>query len=84
MLRLLFHRTTRRSIYYGTQVVLKSSDRGVTWTEISPDLTRNDLEKQGRNGGPLTPENVGAEYLQHDFLHRRIASRTGPHLGRQR
>ncbi len=49
-------------IYYGTQLVLKSTDRGVTWTEISSDLTRNDLEKQGRNGGPLTPENVGAEY----------------------
>jgi len=49
-------------IYYGTQLVLKSTDRGVTWTEVSSDLTRNDLEKQGRNGGPLTPENVGAEY----------------------
>ncbi len=49
-------------IYYGTQLVLRSTDRGVTWTEISPDLTRNDPEKQGRNGGPLTPENVGAEY----------------------
>ncbi len=50
------------TIYYGTQYVLKSSDRGATWTAISPDLTRNDPEKQGRNGGPLTPENVGAEY----------------------
>ncbi len=49
-------------IYYGTQLVLRSTDRGVTWTEISPDLTRNDPEKQGRNGGPLTPENVGAEF----------------------
>ncbi len=49
-------------IYYGTQYVLKSTDRGATWTAISPDLTRNDPEKQGRNGGPLTPENVGAEY----------------------
>jgi photosystem II stability/assembly factor-like uncharacterized protein len=49
-------------IYYGTQVVLRSTDRGATWTEISPDLTRNDREKQGRNGGPLTPENVGAEF----------------------
>jgi photosystem II stability/assembly factor-like uncharacterized protein len=49
-------------IYYGTQMVLKSTDRGATWTEISPDLTRNDPEKQGRNGGPLTPENVGAEF----------------------
>ncbi|MDH4001858.1 MAG: hypothetical protein OEU52_11400 [Xanthomonadales bacterium] len=49
-------------VYYGTQLVLRSTDRGVTWSEISPDLTRNDPEKQGRNGGPLTPENVGAEY----------------------
>jgi len=49
-------------IYYGTQLLLKSTDRGVTWTEISPDLTRNDPQKQGRNGGPLTPENVGAEF----------------------
>ncbi len=50
------------TIYYGTQYVLKSTDRGATWTAISPDLTRNDPSKQGRNGGPLTPENVGAEY----------------------
>jgi photosystem II stability/assembly factor-like uncharacterized protein len=49
-------------IYYGTQLVLRSTDRGLTWKEISPDLTRNDKEKQGRNGGPLTPENVGAEF----------------------
>jgi photosystem II stability/assembly factor-like uncharacterized protein len=49
-------------IYYGAQKVLKSTDRGATWNEISPDLTRNDIEKQGRNGGPLTPENVGAEF----------------------
>ncbi len=49
-------------IYYGTQLLLKSTDRGASWTEISPDLTRNDPEKQGRNGGPLTPENVGAEF----------------------
>jgi photosystem II stability/assembly factor-like uncharacterized protein len=49
-------------IYYGAQKVLRSADRGATWQEISPDLTRNDPEKQGRNGGPLTPENVGAEF----------------------
>jgi len=49
-------------IYYGTQLVLRSTDRGANWTEFSPDLTRNDPQKQGRNGGPLTPENVGAEF----------------------
>ena len=49
-------------LYYGTQLVLRSADRGVTWTEISPDLTKDDEDKQGLNGGPLTPENVGAEF----------------------
>lgn len=51
-----------RILYYGTQMLLRSNDRGVTWTEISPDLTRNEIDKQGLNGGPLTPENVGAEF----------------------
>jgi photosystem II stability/assembly factor-like uncharacterized protein len=49
-------------LYYGTQKLLRSSDRGVTWAEISPDLTKNEVDKQGLNGGPLTPENVGAEF----------------------
>lgn len=49
-------------IYYGTQYLLKSSDRGMSWEEVSPDLTRNTEAHLGRNGGPLTPENVGAEY----------------------
>jgi photosystem II stability/assembly factor-like uncharacterized protein len=54
-------------IYYGTQMLLRSTDRGASWTPISPDLTRNDPEKQGRNGGPLTPENVGAEFYNTIF-----------------
>jgi photosystem II stability/assembly factor-like uncharacterized protein len=54
-------------IYYGAQMVLRSTDRGANWTEISPDLTRNDPQKQGRNGGPLTPENVGAEFYNTIF-----------------
>ena len=54
-------------IYYGTQKLLRSTDRGVSWKEISGDLTRNDPDKQGRNGGPLTPENVGAEFYNTIF-----------------
>ena len=56
-----------RIIYYGTQLVLRSTDRGANWTEFSEDLTRNDRSKQGRNGGPLTPENVGAEFYNTIF-----------------
>lgn len=54
-------------IYFGTQMLLKSSDRGLHWEEVSPDLTRNNPERMGRNGGPLTPENVGAEFYHTIF-----------------
>ncbi len=57
----------RSVIYYGTQYLLKSTDRGTTWEEISPDLTRNNPDHLGRNGGPLTPENVGAEFYHTIF-----------------
>ena len=49
-------------IYYGAQKVLRTKDRGVTFEEISPDLTKDEEDKQGRNGGPITAENVGAEF----------------------
>src|ERR1044072_6227637 len=47
--------------FHGAQYVLKTSDMGQTWKEISPDLTRNEKEKQGKGGGPYTNEAVGAE-----------------------
>ena len=47
--------------YHGSQYVLKTSDMGRTWTEASPDLTRNEKAKQGRPGVPYTNEAVGAE-----------------------
>ena len=48
-------------IYVGSQHVHVSTDSGMTWREISPDLTRNDKSKQGVSGG-LTPDNIGVEY----------------------
>jgi len=47
--------------YHGAQMLLKTSDMGKTWTEASPDLTRNEQNKQGKGGGPYTNEAVGAE-----------------------
>lgn len=47
--------------YHGAQYLLKTSDMGCTWKEVSPDLTRNEKEKQGKGGGPYTNEAVGAE-----------------------
>jgi photosystem II stability/assembly factor-like uncharacterized protein len=49
------------TFYHGAQLLLKTQDLGNTWREVSPDLTRNEKEKQGKPGGPLTNEAVGAE-----------------------
>ena len=49
------------TFYHGSQYLLKTSDWGKTWKEVSPDLTRNEKEKQGKAGGPYTNEEVGAE-----------------------
>ncbi|MFQ5537251.1 MAG: WD40/YVTN/BNR-like repeat-containing protein [Gemmatimonadota bacterium] len=48
-------------IYHAGNVLLRSTDRGQSWTEISPDLTRNEKEKQGPGGGPITNEGAGGE-----------------------
>jgi photosystem II stability/assembly factor-like uncharacterized protein len=48
-------------IYHAAQVLLRSTDEGQTWQEISPDLTRNDPSKQEYSGGPITRDNTGVE-----------------------
>lgn len=48
-------------MYYGANVLLKTTDGGINWDEISPDLTRNDVSKQGPGGGPYTNEAAGGE-----------------------
>ncbi|MDH5598634.1 MAG: hypothetical protein OEY34_05895, partial [Cyclobacteriaceae bacterium] len=49
-------------IYYGSQFVHKSTDKGNTWTVISPDLTTNNPEKQKQHiSGGLTYDATGAE-----------------------
>lgn len=50
------------TIYFGSQFVHKSTDEGLTWKVISPDLTSNDSEKQKQmDSGGLTIDATGAE-----------------------
>lgn len=48
-------------LYHAGNVLLRSTDRGTSWTVISPDLTRNDRAKQGPGGAPITSEGAGGE-----------------------
>jgi photosystem II stability/assembly factor-like uncharacterized protein len=52
----------KNTIYFGSQFVHKSTDRGDTWVKISKDITTNDKEKlnQGKSGG-ITIDATGAE-----------------------
>jgi photosystem II stability/assembly factor-like uncharacterized protein len=47
--------------YHGAQILLRTKDNGNSWEEVSPDLSNNEKEKQGKGGGPYTNEAVGAE-----------------------
>jgi photosystem II stability/assembly factor-like uncharacterized protein len=49
-------------LYYGANVLFKTTDRGETWQPISPDLTTNDPEKQKPSGGPISADNTRAEF----------------------
>ncbi|MBN2198628.1 MAG: hypothetical protein JW747_02135 [Candidatus Aminicenantes bacterium] len=51
-----------RTIYLGANVVFKSTDFGLMWKPISPDLTTNDREKQKMPGAPAWPESTTAEF----------------------
>ncbi len=48
-------------VYHGGNVLFKTTDRGMSWTPISPDLTRNDKSRQGWGGTPITNEGAGGE-----------------------
>ncbi|WP_421809673.1 WD40/YVTN/BNR-like repeat-containing protein [Flagellimonas sp.] len=50
------------TVYFGSQFVHKSTDKGLTWEVISPDLTTNNPEKQKQSeSGGLTMDATGAE-----------------------
>ncbi|MGH8361813.1 MAG: WD40/YVTN/BNR-like repeat-containing protein, partial [Gammaproteobacteria bacterium] len=58
---ILFAPGNPQELLIGAQYVLRSLDHGVTWTVISPDLTRNDKRTEGRPGGPISADVSGAE-----------------------
>jgi photosystem II stability/assembly factor-like uncharacterized protein len=54
-------------LYTAAECVFKSSDHGMSWTQISNDLTKNDKSKQQPSGGPLTNDITSVEYYDTVF-----------------
>ena len=49
------------TLYHAANHLLRSTDRGHSWEEISPDLTKDDPRYQGPGGAPITNEGAGGE-----------------------
>ena len=55
------------TLYTAGETLYKSTNRGQSWTAISPDLTRNDKSKQKPSGGPITLDITSVEYYDTIF-----------------
>ena len=49
-------------LYYGSQYLHRTRDKGVTWERISPDLTAHPDCCQGASGEPITRDVTGEEF----------------------
>ena len=49
------------TIYHAGNVLFVTRDRGQSWEAVSPDLTRDEDDKQGAGGTPITNEGAGGE-----------------------
>jgi len=57
-----FSKHDSKKLYTASNHLHVTSDEGQTWQIISPDLTRNDPDKQKSSGGPITQDNTSVEY----------------------
>ncbi len=55
------------TLYHAGERLFKTTDGGVHWVAISPDLTRNDKSKQHVSGGDITLDDSGTEYYDTIF-----------------
>jgi photosystem II stability/assembly factor-like uncharacterized protein len=55
------------TLYHAGERLFKTTDQGMHWEVISPDLTRNDKSKQQTSGGPINKDDTGTEYYDTIF-----------------
>jgi len=64
---IVFSPNDPKTLYIGSNVLMKTENEGQNWANISPDLTRNDKSKQKSSGGPITQDNTSIEYYDTIF-----------------
>ena len=81
---ILFSPANPKQLFIAAQYVFRSDDYGATWTQISPDLTRNEPSTEAPSGGPVDLDQSGAEIYPSGFGARDFASGRQSDLGRIR
>jgi len=66
-----------RVLYHCSHVVHRSTDEGVTWTVVSPDLTANEPDKQVISGEPITRDITGEEVYSTIYAFRESTLEAG-------
>ncbi len=64
---IVFSPDNPKVLYTTSQYVYRSDNEGMSWTRISPDLTRHDTTKEISSGGPITKDNTAVEYYNTIF-----------------
>ncbi len=59
---ILVSRFDPKVVYACANRVFKTTNEGMSWDLISPDLTKNDTSKFHSSGGPITKDNTSVEY----------------------
>ena len=60
-------------IYHGSQFLHKTTDGGINWEIISPDLTQFDKSKQVISGSPITRDITGEEFYSTIYSVRELS-----------
>ncbi|MCU0447505.1 MAG: glycosyl hydrolase [Microscillaceae bacterium] len=58
---IIYSQHEANAFYHAGNILFKTTNGGITWQAVSPDLTRNDKSKQGISGQPYTNEGAGGE-----------------------
>ncbi len=66
-----------RVVYHTSQYVHRTTDEGITWETISPDLTAFEADKQVISGSPITRDITGEEYYSTIYAIRESPVKAG-------
>src|SRR5260370_34602012 len=64
---IVFSPHDQKTLYFAGEVLFKTTEAAMSWSIISPDLTRNGKQKQQASVGPIAKHNTGFQLYDTAF-----------------